>query len=59
MRLNPFQRLAHIPRYREVTNILVKHGFGFIFNRISPGKFRKREQQELRGVSAARELSGL
>ncbi len=56
MRLNPFQRLAHIPRYREVTNILVKHGFGFIFNRISPGKFRKREQQELRGVSAAREL---
>ncbi|MFA7148865.1 MAG: AarF/ABC1/UbiB kinase family protein [Syntrophomonadaceae bacterium] len=56
MRLNPFQRLAHIPRYREVANILVKHGFGFIFDRISPGKLKKAEQQELRGVSAARQL---
>ena len=28
-------QLNHIPRYREVANVLIKHGFGFIFDRVS------------------------
>ncbi len=27
--------LNHISRYREVANVLVKHGFGFLFDRVS------------------------
>jgi len=27
--------LNHIPRYRDVANILIKHGFGFLFDRVS------------------------
>ena len=25
----------HLPRYREVVNVLMKHGFGFIFDRFT------------------------
>jgi len=28
-------QLNHIPRYREVANVLIKHGFGFLFDRFS------------------------
>lgn len=26
---------SHIGRYREIANVLVKHGFGFLFDRLS------------------------
>ncbi|MGS0764437.1 ABC1 kinase family protein [Syntrophomonas curvata] len=58
MRFTAFQHLAHIPRYREVANIFIRHGFGFLFDRISPWKFKREQpaEQELRGISAARQL---
>jgi len=28
-------RARHLPRYREVANVLIKHGFGFIFDRFT------------------------
>lgn len=31
-------RIRRLPRYREVANIFIKHGFGFIFERFSFGK---------------------
>lgn len=27
--------VSHLPRYREVANVLIKHGFGFIFDRFT------------------------
>lgn len=58
MRINPFSHLSHIPRYREVANVFIKHGFGFVFDRISPGIFRKAEAngQQLRGANVAHRL---
>jgi len=32
---NGIAHLNHIARYREVANILIKHGFGFLFDRFS------------------------
>ncbi|PKM76676.1 MAG: ABC transporter [Firmicutes bacterium HGW-Firmicutes-15] len=32
---NGIAHLNHISRYREVANILIKHGFGFLFDRFS------------------------
>jgi ubiquinone biosynthesis protein len=53
-----FQHFTHIPRYREVANVFVKHGFGFIVDRISPGVIKKarRKKQGINGLSAARQL---
>jgi len=58
LRVKALQRLAHVPRYREITNILVKHGFGFFVDRVSPGIFKKNKNKkpELRSASVAREL---
>lgn len=58
MRFTALQRLGHIPRYREVANVFVKHGFGFLVDRISPGIFKRSgdKNPELRGISAARQL---
>ena len=36
MRLkNGITHLNHISRYREVANVLIKHGFGFLFDKVS------------------------
>lgn len=58
MRFTAFQHLAHIPRYREVANVFIKHGFGFLFEYISPWKFKREQpdEQELRSINAARQL---
>lgn len=32
---NGITHLNHISRYREVANILIKHGFGFLFDKVS------------------------
>lgn len=32
---NGITHLNHIARYREVANILIKHGFGFLFDKVS------------------------
>jgi len=32
---NGITHLNHIARYREVANVLIKHGFGFLFDRVS------------------------
>jgi ubiquinone biosynthesis protein len=41
----PFRHLSHIHRYREVVNILARHGFGFLFDRF--GGKRRRVQEKL------------
>jgi ubiquinone biosynthesis protein len=55
-----YQQLSRIPRYREVANVFIKHGFGFLFDRISPWKLKKGQpaEEELRSTSAARQLRG-
>lgn len=32
---SPLTQLNHISRYREVANVLIKHGFGFLFDKVS------------------------
>lgn len=32
---NSKNRASHLPRYREVANVLIKHGFGFLFDRFT------------------------
>jgi len=58
LRFTAFQHLAHLPRYREVANIFIKHGFGFLFDRISPWRFKREQpaEQELRGTGVAWQL---
>ncbi|MGI6428242.1 MAG: ABC1 kinase family protein [Syntrophomonadaceae bacterium] len=51
----------HLPRYREVVNVLMKHGFGFIFDRFTLRKFKygktkSNQQVDFRSPSAARHL---
>jgi len=38
--------IHHLPRYREVVNILIKHGFGFIFDRFTIRKLKEKELKE-------------
>ena len=51
----------HLPRYREVVYVLMKHGFGFIFDRFTLrrfkyGKTKSNQQVDFRSPSAARHL---
>jgi len=50
-----YNRIRRLPRYREVANILVKNGFGFVFEHLNwPVWKRKREvETSLRGHSTA------
>lgn len=42
----PFSHIHHLPRYREVVNVLVKHGFGSIFERLSVRKLSEEQIKE-------------
>ena len=51
----------HLPRYREVVNVLMKHGFGFIFDRFTLRRFnygntKTNQQVDFRSPSVARHL---
>jgi len=35
-------RIKHIARYREIANVFIKHGFGFLFDRVSLAKIMGR-----------------
>lgn len=35
--------INHLPRYREVANVLIKHGFGFIFDRFTLIRLRRND----------------
>ncbi|MGI5921382.1 MAG: ABC1 kinase family protein [Syntrophomonadaceae bacterium] len=61
MRLHRFNHIKHFNRFKEVSNILVKHGFGFIFDRIDlRGRIgfeqRKKDQTEIPLGSIPRRL---
>ncbi len=43
---NGFMHLSHVARYREIGNVLVKHGFGFLFDRYSLQKMVGRWRSE-------------
>ena len=36
----------HLPRYREVANTLIKHGFGFIFERFTLRRMSKKKSAD-------------
>ncbi|MDD3879325.1 MAG: AarF/ABC1/UbiB kinase family protein [Syntrophomonas sp.] len=53
--------LQHLPRYREIVNVLIKHGFGFLFDRFDwPAWLHLKKSselgRELRSPSAAQRL---
>jgi ubiquinone biosynthesis protein len=51
--------ISHLPRYKEVANVLIKHGFGSFFDRFSFRKLTKEELQnrlELQGRNIPRRL---
>lgn len=51
-----YNRIRRLPRYREVTNILVKNGFGFIIEQLDWHWWKKKDkeaQRDLRGHSMA------
>ncbi len=53
--------LQHLPRYREIVNVLIKHGFGFLFDRFDwPTWLHLKKSSELghelRSPSAAQRL---
>lgn len=54
-------KVSHLPRYREVANVLIKHGFGFVFDRFTLIKLNHRQiktkqQVNLRSPYVARHL---
>ncbi|HQA07896.1 MAG TPA: AarF/ABC1/UbiB kinase family protein [Syntrophomonadaceae bacterium] len=54
-------RARHLPRYREVANVLIKHGFGFIFDRftllrMNIGRPKSETKANLRSPYVARHL---
>jgi ubiquinone biosynthesis protein len=54
-------KVSHLPRYREVANVLIKHGFGFVFDRFTLIKLNYRQiktqqQVNLRSPYVARHL---
>ncbi|MDI9467022.1 MAG: AarF/ABC1/UbiB kinase family protein [Bacillota bacterium] len=56
-----FSKVSHLPRYREVANVLIKHGFGFVFDRFTLIKLNHRQiktkqQVNLRSPYVARHL---
>lgn len=56
---NGIEHISHLPRYREVANILIKHGFGWVFDRLPIQKpYGKKKfsmlDKELRAPSTAR-----
>ncbi len=56
-----FSKVSHLPRYREVANVLIKHGFGFVFDRFTLIKLNYRQiktqqQVNLRSPYVARHL---
>lgn len=57
IRLGAVNRIKRLPRYREVANILIKHGFGSLFDRFSLHLLRRKERgpvdREFSGYSAA------
>jgi len=53
--------VRHLPRYREVANVLIKHGFGFVFDRftlikLNQGKIKTKQQENLRSPYVAKHL---
>lgn len=53
--------VSHLPRYREVANVLIKHGFGFVFDRftlirLNQGRIKSKQQVNLRSPYVARHL---
>jgi len=55
------EHISHLPRYREVANILIKHGFGWVFDRFPIHKpYGKKKtsmlNKELHGPSTAKRL---
>ena len=57
IRLGAVNRIKRLPRYREVANILIKHGFGSLFDRFSFHFLRRKQRgpvdREFSGYSAA------
>ncbi|MDD2621114.1 MAG: AarF/UbiB family protein, partial [Syntrophomonadaceae bacterium] len=54
-------QLKHLPRYKEIANILIKHGFGSVFDHFTWYRIRKKSSNEilngeLRGNNIARRL---
>lgn len=41
--INGKSHMSHLNRFREVSNILIKHGFGFIFDRVDMSKILGRK----------------
>lgn len=53
--------ISHFPRYREVANVLIRHGFGFIFDRFTLYKLKNVKAQDdlsqnMRSPQVARRL---
>lgn len=40
-------RLSHLPRYKEVADILIRNGFGFIFDRFSWQKLKRNNGEQV------------
>lgn len=45
-----FNRIRRLPRYREVANILIKNGFGFLFDHFGWRKWNKKELEAEHGI---------
>lgn len=60
-KMTAIHHIHHFPRYREVANILIKHGFGFIFDRftlakLSGGRIFKKVDTEIRSFNLGKRL---
>lgn len=45
----PLGHLSHLPRYKEVADILIKNGFGFVFDRFAWKKLRGKNEEQIEG----------
>jgi ubiquinone biosynthesis protein len=60
LKRTPFKHINHLSRYREIANVLIKYGFGFVLSRASRFSFRKTSpeaiEEQLSASSAPRRL---
>ncbi|MDD3269420.1 MAG: AarF/ABC1/UbiB kinase family protein [Syntrophomonadaceae bacterium] len=47
---NRLDQLSHLPRYKEIANILIKHGFGSVFDRFAWHRIKSNKANELLGA---------
>ena len=40
---NPLNHIYYLPRYREIANVFIRYGFGFVFERFS--MFRNKDKE--------------